>query len=364
MTTKDGNLLTVSKEEKDNSTSEEPFDDNVTESMSDLSMSPATNDPVNPSNMRNDEADSIFSDLKDALTKGKTKPLLPRETTELATVPPEAVMPVASDSTRYNMHHEKRGYCIIIAYSEFYSGGPGRRDCAPHDVKICKDAFTYLNYNVREFWNLNVANFYKLLDNVREADHSHCDSLVIVFMSHGGVLKNNLEFLWVYDAQVYTNDLWNSFTPKECPSLAGKPKLFFIQACRGDDIDKGVRLRNLRGLSVQTDSTSCEPAIEADYSIPLYADMLMMWASFQGMFAFKSKNYGINGSVFLHFLSKVLKEDARNDDLMSMLTSVTREVAIYYESYVPGDENLHKNKQIPQLMSTLMRKVHFFNKNP
>lgn len=80
------------------------------------------------------------------------------------------------------------------------------------------------------------------------------------------------------------------------------------------------------------------------------------------MYAFKSGNKGLNGSVFLHFLAQVLTEDAQDEDLASVLLRVTREVAIHYESYVPGDEILHRNKQIPYTASTLMRKVYFFKK--
>lgn len=79
------------------------------------------------------------------------------------------------------------------------------------------------------------------------------------------------------------------------------------------------------------------------------------------MFAFKSGNYGIKGSVFIHFLSQVLLEDSHHDDLATLLLRVTREVAINYESYVPNDRILDSNKQIPYTVSTLMRKVYFFD---
>ena len=36
--------------------------------------------------------------------------------------------------------------------------------------------------------------------------------------------------------------MWQPFTADRCPSLAGKPKLFFIQACQGNRMDKGVEV--------------------------------------------------------------------------------------------------------------------------
>lgn len=53
-----------------------------------------------------------------------------------------------------------------------------------------------------------------------------------------------------------------------------------FQACRGENTDKGVHMKAKRpkGLSVQTD---CLGRAD-DYAIPLHADMLIMWASYQG----------------------------------------------------------------------------------
>lgn len=203
--------------------------------------------------------------------------------------------------------------------------------------------------------------FLQTLEEVSQRDHSDYDGLVVVFMSHGGIHQNtNTEFIWTFDEKVNTTELWKNFHAANCPSLAGKPKMFFIQACRGEDADKGVQLKaRPRGLAVKTDSPHITQQ-DKEYAIPLYADMLMMWASYTGMYAFKSGNSGINGSVFLHYLTKVLGEDANNDDLATMLLRVTREVAVHYESYVPNNYKLDENKQVPQTMSTLMRKIYFF----
>ncbi|KAK4307369.1 hypothetical protein Pmani_020888 [Petrolisthes manimaculis] len=131
-------------------------------------------------------------------------------------------------------------------------------------------------------------------------------------------------------------------------------------ACRGDETDKGIQLNKQKGLRVSTDSF--DPREKEDYVIPIHADMLMMWASYPGMFAFNSNNFGVKGSVFIHFLCQLLLENSFHDDLATLLLRVTREVAIKYESYVPDNSNWHSKKQIPYTVSTLMRKVYFFEK--
>ena len=57
-------------------------------------------------------------------------------------------------------------------------------------------------------------------------DHSDNDCVLIALMSHGddGVL-------YAKDQQYKPERLWSHFTSDQCPTLAGKPKLFFIQVC-------------------------------------------------------------------------------------------------------------------------------------
>ena len=54
--------------------------------------------------------------------------------------------------------------------------------------------------------------------------HEISDSLVILFMSHGedGILYGR-------DGSFKIDTLFDDFKSDNCPSLAGKPKMFFIQ---------------------------------------------------------------------------------------------------------------------------------------
>ncbi|XP_042239952.1 caspase-1-like isoform X1 [Homarus americanus] len=298
--------------------------------------------------------DSQTKDTSDAWNRGFGYPVI-------CQVRASATLSVGPQSPNYNMKHDYRGLALIIAYENFKYGRPPRRDCAKYDVQICKKAFSHLRFEVKEYWHEEKSSLLEILKQVSKEDHSNRDALAVVFMSHGGVdEKTNKEFVNTYDDKMNTSELWKYFTAEKCPSLAGKPKMFFIQACRGEETDKGIQLKSKRrGMPIQTDSV--QGLREEDYVIPLHADMLIMWASYPGMFAFKSKNNGMHGSVFLHYLSQVFSsKDAFKDDLATMLLCVTRLVATDYESYNPNDRMLHQNKQIPYTTSTLMRKIYFF----
>jgi len=58
-------------------------------------------------------------------------------------------------------------------------------------------------------------------------NHADNDCLVIVVLSHG-----DMEFLYAADQRYNPENLWAPFSSDSCQTLAGKPKLFFIQACQ------------------------------------------------------------------------------------------------------------------------------------
>ncbi|XP_069948040.1 caspase-1 [Cherax quadricarinatus] len=272
---------------------------------------------------------------------------------------PEAVMPVASDSTEYNMKHVQRGHAIIFAFNKFHNVSVTAIPSVEDDVKLCSNAFMHLGFRISIEWNLSMQEFSENLRKVAKKDHSICDALVIVVVSQGGWddITNN-EYICTSDDTFYTRDIWNYFTPEKCPSLAGKPKLFFIEAWRGNNVEKGVLLKPKKALSVQVDSKA---STNEDYVIPLYADTLVFWASYPGMRSFISKRNNMKGSVFLHYLAQVLTNDSSHEDLTSMLLTITRRVATEYESR-NTNRALCNNKQIPYTVSTLMRQVRFYPK--
>ncbi|KAK4323216.1 hypothetical protein Pmani_006067 [Petrolisthes manimaculis] len=268
---------------------------------------------------------------------------------------------VDSHSLEYRMNHKKRGLALIIVYENYGSTDTMKRDSAQNDLEITVKAFKHLGFDTEEHWDLKRDDLKLVLKKVAATDHSQHDALAVIFMSHGGLNeKNNREFICVYDGKVDTSVLWENFTAEKCPSLAGKPKMFFIQACRGEATDKGIQLKKPKGVGVSTDYF--DPRKKEDYVIPIHADMLRMWASYPGMYAFKSNYFGKKRSVFIHFLCQVILDDSHRDDLATLLLRVTREVAIEYESCCPNNRFLDRNKQIPYTFSTLMRKIYFYER--
>lgn len=85
-------------------------------------------------------------------------------------------------------------------------------------------------------------------------------------LSHG-----ETGIIYAKDAPYKPEDkLWGRFTGDKCVTLAGKPKLFFIQACQGDRLDSGIQLRT------QVDGSS------SSYKIPIHADFLIAYSTIPG----------------------------------------------------------------------------------
>ncbi len=137
----------------------------------------------------------------------------------------------------------------------------------------------------------------------------------MVVLSHG-----EQDTIFCSDSDYKPEALWNPFTADKCPTLAGKPKIFFIQACRGNDVDSGTKLTR-----TQTDSQSHKGSDETAYAIPNRADFLIVFSTPPGYHSYRNED----GSWFIQTLTRVLSDFFKNKkDLLSMMTIVIREVRV------------------------------------
>ncbi|KAJ1091615.1 hypothetical protein NDU88_004732 [Pleurodeles waltl] len=118
---------------------------------------------------------------------------------------------------------------------------------------------------------------------------------------------------------VKLTDIFAMFTPRRCPVLAGKTKMFFVQACRGEMLDPGV--------DVETDSCS-ETQDSFSHYLSIPNDTTVMFASSPGYGAFLNAS----GSAFLQTLCELLSSEARELELLQLLTRVSHRVAYRFEA--------------------------------
>ncbi|XP_071450359.1 caspase-1-like [Hetaerina americana] len=173
-------------------------------------------------------------------------------------------------------------------------------------------------------------------------DHSDADCLCVVVMTHG---HKNGE-LAAADLSFEVSDLWSPFTADKCKSLAGKPKLFFVQACRGSKQDPG----SLVGRSFKKASKiKYKDHKSGSYKIPACSDILLAFSSAHG---FTSVRDVKKGSWFIQCLCQQLRDNGSKHHLLTILTFVCQRVAVDYET-------LGGEKQMPTVVSMLTRLLYF-----
>ncbi|XP_012263598.1 caspase-1-like [Athalia rosae] len=250
--------------------------------------------------------------------------------------------PTLRYATHYNMNNPKRGLALIFNHEFFTVNQLKSRSGTNVDCETLQKCLFKLGFEVKDFQNLTFKDIQKNLEKVSELDHTDHDCLVVAVLSHG-----EMGILYAHDTPYKADTIWSFFTADKCPSLAGKPKLFFIQACQGDKLDPGVSLRE----RTETDSPGSQT-----FRIPSHADFLIAYSTIPGFYSWRNTN---RGSWFMQALCQELAENGTRWDLLTLLTFVSQRVAIDYESNTPDNVTMHQQKQIPCITSMLTRLVRF-----
>ncbi|XP_058128363.1 caspase-7-like [Anopheles ziemanni] len=239
----------------------------------------------------------------------------------------------------YKTSHRSRGKALVINYTV-------NRDGSEKDTQDVEKVLKSLQFDVRVEHDLKEMELLLLLKEVANEDHTDSDCFVMVVMAHGGKEKIMVEG---FDFAV--DRLWQNFVGNRCPGLIGKPKLFFIQSCRGS-----LQEKDQDGV-IQKDAApvACN---EENFVLPMHADLLVMYASYYEYVAYRNKD---DGSWFIQALCNVLSRDIRQTELLSLLTDVSYQVVFKY-SMRSGPEG-KRMLQIPMITSMLTKKFYFVEKD-
>jgi len=252
-------------------------------------------------------------------------------------------MPTSKDADLYNMNHRRRGRAFIFNHMNFDPKlGLNTRNGTNSDRDNLRINLRQLDFEVEVHDDLPFKDIERILESASMEDHSDADCILVAVLSHG-----ELGILYASDHSYKPDRLWSQFTADKCPSLAGKPKLFFIQACQGDQLDHGVQ------MVTQTDAGA------TTYKIPSHADFLIAYSTVPGFYSWRNTT---QGSWFIQAFCHVIQREAHSRDLLSILTRVARKVAFDFQSNVPTNYGMHEKKQIPCITSMLTRDLVFTRK--
>ncbi|XP_029460025.1 caspase-3-like isoform X2 [Rhinatrema bivittatum] len=229
---------------------------------------------------------------------------------------------------------------LIIVMSDFHSrSNLSSRKGAKKDANRLFKVLSRLNYAVKLYYDKTAEEIKQIYEE--ESQHEQGDCFLSILSSHGeeGAIFD------FHGQPIKLTQIFHMLSPDKCQALAGKPKLFFIQACRGEMLDEGIQ--------VETDSTfPQEDSLSHYLSIP--DDTTVMFASSPGYAAFLN----LAGSVFLQTLCSLLEAEERHLELTRLLTRITYKVA--YEFQARGQH--HGMKEMPCFVTNMTRELYPFSR--
>lgn len=258
----------------------------------------------------------------------------------------------------------------------------GTRNGSEKDVKALQDIFTCLGYKVVIKRDSSIRRMVDICNRIAELEMlKEHTALFVAILSHGE--KNDFVY-GSYGNAVQIDDLIEPFRGSNCPGLAGKPKIFLVNACRGTQFDDGVtarlyeNLNNSRngragkftdatGRGITTRSMSSDRARNlymtdsttmnyTNIKIPHTADVLVAFSCFSGYYSWRNQR---EGSWFVQALCQGLRDaNFDDDDFQRILTKASVSVAFNMESNT-NDDIMNKKKQVPCIVSTLTKCLFF-----
>ncbi|RUS82552.1 hypothetical protein EGW08_009682 [Elysia chlorotica] len=279
-----------------------------------------------------------------------------------------------SEPNEYNFNYKKRGLFLLINNRHFDEEiGQQDREGSDVDAERLEERFQDLGFEVRRYDDVTCSKMSSLLYNAASLDHSDHDCFGCAILSNGreGVV-------YARDGQVPLDLLVMPFKGDRCPSLVGKPKLFFIQACQGrrnsrflepSSVGRAVSRSSSPGSpspsshrrspvspSFNAEDDMPEPGSHVHMRrIPVEADCLFCYSTVPGAYSWRSSQ---DGSWFIQALCIVLENYGTKMELSHMLTHVNRIVAYEFASCTEKGFGEH-TKQLPCTASMLTRYVYF-----
>ncbi|KAF4086517.1 hypothetical protein AMELA_G00107210 [Ameiurus melas] len=249
----------------------------------------------------------------------------------------------------YKMSSEPRGVCLIINNMDFHSPHQKRNGSEKDEESLVK-VFKWLGFT-EEVHRNQTAEQMKTILRTHSRNQHHGDCFVCCILSHGsadGVIGTD-------GGKVTGADIYEIFNGMYCPSLINKPKVFFIQACRGQQYQPMVKVQSDGYKEVKGGEAKVkEEELETDpvqITIPAEADFLVARSTVKGYYSFRTSS----GSWFIQSLCEQLtKHCPAGEDIYTILLRVNKEI-----SEKTGLHNMNNAKQMPVQKITLRNKLVF-----
>ena len=217
-----------------------------------------------------------------------------------------------SSIDEYDMKKIPHGIALIIN-NESFAGRHSKREGTKLDERNLVHIFRHLRYQVEVHREVYAKTMLTIMEDMANRDHTKYDSFVCCILSHG---KEG--HIFGVDGEEVAIE---KFTTKlsSCRSLKDKPKLFFLQACRGDLTEYST---------IQPDGLGPEKNEAQPQKIEPTTDFFFGHATPHGCRAWRDKN---DGSWYISELCRTLCEMSSFASLNDIMTTVCGRVGDKYD---------------------------------
>ena len=249
------------------------------------------------------------------------------------------------DDERYCLTEGKKMAIILNHFEYAPHRDLSKRPGTEADAQVIDQTFKDIGFEPHTYDDLSVNDIRRVIRNV-QTSREDIACLAVFILTHGE--ENGI--LHAYDDPYRLDkEIINELLPDRCPTLVGKPKLIFVQACQGKETDAGTI------VTTRQRHTSTDGGITgSNYKIPHHSDFLIFQAAYHGYYSFRSGS----GSWFIQAFCKCLKHSKHDEDILAVLTRTKHYVACYKTSNVPSNPSLDQKKQIPLVQDTLIRRLY------
>jgi hypothetical protein len=209
--------------------------------------------------------------------------------------------PDATQTDRvYEIDYSRPGVVIIFNNKKFtdHKAYPYRHGSEQDVLSLCT-LFRGLNYEVAPpYINKTEAKMRKAILKYAADDYTSFGCLIIFIMSHGDKSR-------IISSDSEEIDLSEFIAPlKENASLKSKPKLFFIQACRGSN-----------EMTVNDDAPKSKSSsfhlrfYDHEHRLPKETDFLFSYSTLEDYVSYRDED----GTWYIQMLCKAIREEESNE---------------------------------------------------
>ncbi|XP_014715118.1 caspase-14-like [Equus asinus] len=225
-------------------------------------------------------------------------PVIPRK------VPKRSYDCVDGELDRYDLSGRRKAFLMCVKRNR-----PG----AQHDVMLMKEWLGQCQFEHTSCIDPDKMELLGKITSFRDGLNEIKDEIgccLVTLMSHGenGFIKMK------DDERVSLEDIFEMFNNKNCPALQEKPKIFIIQACRGEKRDSGVE-------------TDDEPMDSDDISekrrLPTFSDYFIIYPTQADHVALRHPR---TGSVMIEAMAEVFKQHGNRWHIADFFTRVNNRV--------------------------------------